>query len=66
MAFDVIFTVFLTALPRMDFLGFVVEEEGPEIGSVLGVLAGVGSIEGVGAGSKIPQPSEDPGTDGET
>ena len=50
----------------MDFLGFVVEEEGPEIGSVLGVLAGVGSIEGVGAGSKIPQPSEDPGTDGET
>ena len=57
----------LATLSRIVFLGFVVEDEGPEIGSVIAAVLVEGwTIEGAGGGSKSPDPVEDPGFDGAT
>ena len=62
-----IFVALLATLSSMVFLGFVVEDEGPEIGSVVAaVLVGSWAVEGAGGGSKSPDPVEDPGFDGAT
>ena len=57
----------LATLSSMVFLGFVVEDEGPEIGSVIAAVLVEGwTIEGAGGSSKSPNPVEDPGFDGAT
>ena len=57
----------LATLSRIVFLGFVVEDEGPEIGSVVAAVLVEGrTVEGAGGGSKSPDPVEDPGFDGAT
>ena len=62
-----IFVALLATLPRIVFLGFVVEDEGPEVGSVVAaVLVSSWTVERAGGGSKSRDPVEDPGFDGAT
>ena len=57
-----IFVALLATLSRIVFLGFVVEDEGPEIGSVVAAVLVEGrTIEAAGGSSKCPDPVEDPG-----
>ena len=57
----------LVTLSKIVFLGFVVEDEGSEIGSVVAaVLVEGGTVEAAGGSSKCQDPVEDPGFGGAT
>ena len=62
-----IFVALLVTLSKIVFLGFVVEDEGSEIGSVVAAVLVEGrTVEAAGGSSKCPDPVEDPGFGGAT